>query len=204
MEDQGLKSLGNLVEKVTPWLLDVGTWIFGGLIAVNLVVIASLIAIGPVDTAIQVSMTALACALPLNVAGIVLLRLTKDVSDIRFDDLALRAFQDAGFPDIETYFPPPLQRAPLQKRRSEVVLLFSLGMAALSVALTTTGLAAALWQMAWWIGVVLFSMSVVSGVLVLLAMATALPPESATHRERTAATMPRKSPDDADLTDAAA
>jgi hypothetical protein len=207
MDDQAersMKSLGNLVEKVTPWLLDVGSWIFGGLMAVNLVVIASLITVGPVDSAIQVSMTALVCALPLNVAGIVLLRLTKDVSDIRLDDLTLRVFQEAGFPEIETYFPPPQQRAALQKRRSEIVLLFSLGIAALSVALTMTGLAAALWHMAWWMGVVLFSMSVVSGLLVLLAMVMALPPESATQGERTAATMPRKSPDDADLTDAAA
>jgi len=118
MDDQAersMKSLGNLVEKVTPWLLDVGSWIFGGLMAVNLVVIASLITVGPVDSGIQVSMTALVCALPLNVAGIVLLRLTKDVSDIRLDDLTLRVFQEAGFPEIETYFPSPQQERRCRK-----------------------------------------------------------------------------------------
>jgi len=39
----------------------------------------------------------------LNVAGIVLLRLIKDVNEVGLDDLTLRAFQDAGFPS------PPAQ-----------------------------------------------------------------------------------------------
>jgi hypothetical protein len=43
----------------------------------------------------------------VNVAGIVLLRLIKDVTDVGLDDLALRAFQEAAFPDIEAYFPSP-------------------------------------------------------------------------------------------------
>jgi hypothetical protein len=173
-----MKSLGNLVEKVTPWLLDVGSWIFGGLIAVNLVVIASLITVGPVDTAIRISIAALACALPMNVAGIVLLRLTKDATDIQLDDLTLRSFQDAGFPDIDAYFPAPQDRETLRKRRSKIVLMISLGIAALSVALTLAGLVAALWHMAWWIGVVLLATAVVSAISVVLSIALALPPQS--------------------------
>jgi len=33
-----MKGLRGLAERITPWLVEVGGWIFGGLIAVNLVV----------------------------------------------------------------------------------------------------------------------------------------------------------------------
>ena len=46
----------------------------------------------------------LAAALRLNVAGIILLRLIKDVHDVGLDDLTRRAFQEAGFPEIDAYF----------------------------------------------------------------------------------------------------
>jgi len=119
--------LRNLAERITPSLVDVGSWIFGGLIAVNLVVLSALITVGPIDAAIQTSTAALAAALPLNVAGIVLLRLIKDVNDVGLDDLTLRAFQDAGFPNIDAYFPPPGERAVQQARRSRVAMLYSMG-----------------------------------------------------------------------------
>jgi len=67
------RGLRNLAEKTSPWLTDVGSWIFGGLTAVNLVVISALITVGPVDAAIRTSTAALTAALPLNVAGIILL-----------------------------------------------------------------------------------------------------------------------------------
>ena len=35
---------------------------------------------------------------------IILLRLIKDVNDVGLDDLTQRAFQDAGFPEIDAYF----------------------------------------------------------------------------------------------------
>jgi hypothetical protein len=41
-------------------LVDVGSWIFGALTAVNLVVISALITVGPVDAAIRLSTAALA------------------------------------------------------------------------------------------------------------------------------------------------
>src|SRR6185503_7062419 len=85
------RGLRNLAERITPWLVDVGSWIFGGLTAVNLVAISALITVGPVDAAIRTSTAALAAALPLNVAGIMLLRVIKDVNDVGLDDLTLRA-----------------------------------------------------------------------------------------------------------------
>lgn len=175
---RAFRGLRNLAEKTTPWLIDVGSWIFGGLTAANLVVISALLTVGPVDAAIRTSTAALAVALPLNLAGIILLRLVKDVKDVGLDDQTLRAFQDAGFPDISAYFPSPRERVFQQGQRSRVVLLFSLGMAALSTALTLIGMAAALWHMGRWIAIVLLSAVVLSAVLVTLAIACALPPKT--------------------------
>ena len=172
------RALRNLAERITPWLVDVGSWIFGGLTAVNLVVISALITVGPVDAAIRTSTAALAAALPLNVAGIILLRLIKDVNDVGLDDLTLRAFQDAAFPEIDAYFPSPVERASQHARRSRVALLYSLGIAAVSIALTVTGMAAAVWHMGHWIAFVLVSAVILSAVLVTVAIAHALPRES--------------------------
>jgi hypothetical protein len=175
---QSIQGLGNLIERITPWLFEVGSWIFGGLIAFNLVVIASLITVGPVDDIILVSITAFACALPLNVAGVFLLRMVKDMKEIAIDDLTLQAFQDAEFPDIEAYFPPAGERAVLYKRRSRVALRYALGIVLVSTALTLTGLVAAVWYMAWWVGVALLVMIILSTVLVMAVLAHSLPPAS--------------------------
>jgi hypothetical protein len=60
------KALGDLLERITPWLFEVGSWIFGGLVAFNLVLVSALLTVGPVDRAILISITAFACALPLK------------------------------------------------------------------------------------------------------------------------------------------
>jgi hypothetical protein len=118
----------------------------------------------------------------LNVAGIILLRLFKDVNEVSLDDLTLRAFQDAGFPDIDAYFPSPRKREAEKARRSRVALLYALGIVMVSTALTTTGLAAAVWHMGRWIAFVLLSTMILSAALVTLVIAHALPPESDAER----------------------
>jgi len=167
--------LRNLAERITPWLVDVGSWVFGGLIAVNLVVLSALITVGPIDVPIRTSTAALAAALPLNVAGIVLLRLIKDVNDVGLDSLTLRAFQDAGFPNIDAYFPSPGERAVQQARRSRVAILYATGIAALSIALTMTGMSAAMWHMGRPIAFVLFAPATLSVAVVVVAIAHTLP-----------------------------
>lgn len=181
--ERSLKALANLIERITPWLFAVGSWVFGGLIAFDLVVLSSLMAIGSVDAAILVSVTAFACALPLNVAGIVLLRLTTDLTEIEIDHLALQAFKDADFPDVEAYFPSPSERASQHKRRAILTLRYALGMAALSGLLTLIGLIAALSHVARWIAAVFLVMVVLSTALVVVAIAHALPPESEAEKE---------------------
>lgn len=176
---QSLDAIGRLLDRTTPWLSEIGSWIFGGLVAVNLVVISSLLTVGPVDAAVRISVTVFACALPLNVAGIVVLRLTKDLMDFGVDELALQAFKESGFPEIDAYFPPATERSALLKRRASLALRYSLAIAALSAALTFTGVVAALWHMAWWIGSVLLAMVVLSAGLVLVVFAHAQPPEFA-------------------------
>ena len=96
-----LKGLGGFVEEIAPWLFAVGSWISGGLTAFGLVAISALLTVGPVDKAVLISITAFACALPLNVSAIFLLRMVRDAKELRVDEVALRAFQDAEFPNVE-------------------------------------------------------------------------------------------------------
>ena len=100
------------------------------------------------------------------------------MNDVGLDDLTLRAFRDAGFPNIDAYFPSPPERTSRHARRARVALLYSLGIAALSLALTVTGMAAAVWHMGRWIAFVLLSAVILSAALVAVVIAQALPPES--------------------------
>ena len=128
---QSLDAIRRLLDRTTPWLSEIGSWIFGGLVAVNFVLISALLTVGPVDSAVRISVTLFACALPMDVAGIVVLRLTKDLMDFGVDDLAVQAFKESGFPEIDVYFPPAPERAAILKRRSGVALRYSLGIAVL-------------------------------------------------------------------------
>jgi len=176
------RGLRNLAERITPWLVEVGSWIFGGLTAVNLIVLSALLTVGPVDAPVGTATAALAAALPLNVAGIILLRLIKDANDVGLDDLTLRAFQDAGFPKVEAYFPSPEESASQHARRSRIALLYSLGIAAVSIGLTVTGMVAAVWHMGHWIAFVLLSAVILSAGLLTVAIAHALPQPSAAEK----------------------
>jgi hypothetical protein len=180
---QSLDAIDRLLDRTTPWLSEIGSWIFGGLVAVDLVGISSLLTVGPVDAAVRLSITLLACALPISVAGIIVLRLTKDLTDFGVDDLALQAFKESGFPNIESYFPPARQRPAVLKRRAGIALRYALAIAAVSAALTLAGLVAALWHMAWWIGGALLVMAALSAGLVIVVFARANNAETAEDAE---------------------
>ena len=180
---RAMKGLTALLERMTPWLIEVGSWSLGGLIALNLVVIAALVTVGAVDVPVRIAVVAFACALPLDVAGIVLLRVIKDWQDYRIDELTLQSFQDAHFPEIEAYFPSPRDRALLARRRARVALAYAFGIATTSALLTLIGMAAALWHMAPWIAES-FSVTVALSTLLLIAViAHAMPPESQAEKE---------------------
>jgi len=181
-----LKGLGGFVEEITPWLFAVGNWICGGLTAFGLVAISALLTVGPVDKAVLISITAFACALPLNVSAIFLLRMVRDAKELRVDEVALRAFQDAGFPNVESHFPASLEREFRYKKISKVALAYSLGAAILGVALTLLGLISALWHMAWWIGVAMLAMVILClcASLSIFVIGHSTMHESDRHRQR--------------------
>ena len=59
-----------------------------------------------------------------------------------------------------------------EQRRARVVLRYSYALLAFSVTLTFIGVTAALWHMAWWIGVAFLGMAVASQVIFLVAVAS--------------------------------
>ena len=178
---QSMQAVGNLIERITPWLFAFGSWIFGGLIAFNLLVIASLITVGPIQPVILVSITAFACALPLNMAGLFLLKLVQEMKDVGIDEHMRHTFQQAGFP-IEAYF--PLEDASLQRRKTRITLSYAVSIAILSITLSLVGMVAALWYMAWWAGIVFLIMVLLSLLLVILVIAHSLPPASEEEKEQ--------------------
>ena len=162
-----VSAFGALIEGIAPWLLDLGSWIFGALIAFDLVILGALLTVGPVDTAIIVSTAAFALALPSDVAGFFLLRLMADLKNVDLEKVATQAFQEVGF-DV----PAPSNEGSLEKKRTRVVLGYSYGLLTLAVFLTLIGITAALWHMAWWIGVIFVPMVVASQSVVFKAIAS--------------------------------
>jgi MFS family permease len=180
---QSIKAIGKLVERITPWLMEFGSWLFGSLIALTLLVLASLLTVGPVDLAVLIATAALALALPLAVAGLFLLRLDQDLKRIGIEEELAQAFQDTGFPD-GGQSPSPQTADSLRRRRAGVILVYSLAMLLVSVVLALIGVSAALWHMAWWIGIAFLAMVVISQGIVIAAFANARPPDSPEEKER--------------------
>lgn len=165
-----LKGLGTLIERITPWLLELGSWIFGALIAFSLLVLASLLTVGPVDRAVLVATAAFALALPPDVAGLLLLRLAVDMSKVRLDDVATQAFTEAGFRAEDVMPAGDIERA--MNRRTKSVLAYCYAILTVSILVTLVGVTAAFWHMAWWIGVMFLAMVGVSIGVLLAAFAS--------------------------------
>ncbi len=167
--ERTIAGLVKLVERITPWLLDLGNWIFGALIALNLLVLSALMTIGPVDEAVLIATATFALALPPDVAGFLLLRLAADMNSVDLEEVATQAFVEAGF-EVKTRGPAQSPKE-AQQRRARVVLRFSYTLLSITIVLTFIGVTAALWHMAWWIGVAFVGMAAVSQVVVFVAMA---------------------------------
>jgi hypothetical protein len=167
-----------MIERITPWLLDLGSWIFGALIAFNLLILASLLTVGPVDRAVLVATAALALALPPDVAGFVLLRLLQDMKNLQLETAAFKSFEEAGFAIPAEDRPGPADIEAGRRRRTGLVLISGYSILAISFLLTIVGVTAALWHMAWWIGLAFLIVTVLSQVLVAWVITTS-PPTSA-------------------------
>jgi ABC-type multidrug transport system fused ATPase/permease subunit len=181
LDRQSMKALEAVTESITPWLVEFGTWIFAGLSGFALIVLAQLITVGPVEPPIIMSAVALALTLPLNLTGLLLLRLVQDMK--RYEDKLAQGFHDASL-IMGADYASPLAASPTQKRRTEVILLISLGMLTVSGLLTLIGLVAALWHVAWWIGVLFLLMTIISLGIVVVALSVVRPPQSQEERER--------------------
>jgi hypothetical protein len=167
---QTLKGFGTMVERVTPWLLDLGSWIFGALIAFDLLIMAALLTVGPADLAALIAAAAFALALPPSVAGFFLLRLLEDIKKARLEDVAIEALQEVGLSvnQVQT----PKESESIVKQRTKIALIYSYSILSVSVLLTVIGVSAALWHMAWWISVSFVVVTLVSPGVVVGAMAS--------------------------------
>lgn len=165
-----VSGLEAVVDRITPWLLDLGNWIFGGLIALNLLILGSLMTIGPVDNAVLVATAALALALPPDAAGFLLLRLAADMKKVDLEEVATSAFVEAGFTREEPAAEASDSQA-AERKRTRTVLRYSYGLLTLTILLTVIGITAAMWHMAWWIAVGFVAVTVVSQSLVFGAIA---------------------------------
>ena len=178
--------LGNVMEKLKPWLFEFGSWIFGGLLAFNLVIVAPLLTIGLGHVEILVSILAFACALPLNVSGILVLKLTKDMHDMAIDEVMKQAFEDMNGTQVDPAF-AIVGDNPITKRRSDGGLAYSMRLAGVSIVLTTIGMIAALWYVAWWIGAVFIIVILVTlgiTITVITRLMRPSPEEADKLRER--------------------
>ncbi len=180
-DHKNVRAFGKFLgQKNPPWLLEVGSWIFGGLIAFNLIVMAALIHVGPVDQAVLVGTAAFALSLPLDVTGLILLRLLQDLKQISLEEELARNFQDFDFTvGIST----PAMLEALREKRTRVMLGYSVGILAPSALLTLAGMTAAMWHMAWWIGVGFFAMVLIALVIVNRAIVNSRPAESQEAKE---------------------
>lgn len=156
---------GQFVDVVAPWLLELGSWIFGALIAFNLVILSAVLTVGPVDNAMTIAMASFALALPVDVAGFLLLRLVTDMRKIRFQEVAEKAFEEAGFGADQA---TPGKNA--ERKFQSVTLRYTYTLMSLAILLTLAGITAALWHGAWWIGVAFLVMALLTQTIVLAAM----------------------------------
>lgn len=181
---QSMKAYSRLLDKGTPWLFEVGSWIFGGLIAFTLLILSALITVGPVDLYIKSATAALALALPLDVTGLVLLRLVQDLKPVKFEEGVSQTFQEVGLTPDGMQIPSLTSLQALRIRGTRVALRFALAILAFSIVLTLAGITVALWHMAWWIGLAFLAMVVVNLVIVIVAMVASQPPVTPQERAR--------------------
>jgi hypothetical protein len=180
--NQGIQAYNSILERITPWLFEVGSWIFGGLIAFTVLIIGALLPVRPVDLPVEIATAVFALALPLDVTGLVLLRIVRDVKPIGFEQGIVRAFQEAGLTPGEQQIPSLTTLEAVRKRGTRNVVYTAIGILTLSAVLTLAGMVAALWHVAWWIAVAFGVMVFICQVIVQIVMVTSQPPLSAEEK----------------------
>jgi hypothetical protein len=163
------QAFDRLLDAATPYLLELGSWIFGALLAGNLVVLAALLTVGPVDAATIIATTAFAIVLPLDIAGLVLIRIVRDLEQTGLEAVVVRTFEEAGYPEPEGA-PSTADLAQRSQTRDRRALLVAYGLIVLAASLTGVAMVATLWHIAWFAGIAFAAMVPISGLVVLVAM----------------------------------
>lgn len=182
---QVMTALNRTVEAAAPWLLDLGTWIFGALIGFDLLMVAALLTVGPVDRAVLISTAAFAAGLPPEVSAFVLLRLVRDLKENKIEQIAAQTFADAGVDNVRDLLPVQEQQAEgALARRTMRVLAVAYGLLGVSTASALVGITATLWHMAWWIAVMFAGVVAVSQFVVFQVLVQSPKRASAPGRQR--------------------
>jgi MFS family permease len=145
-------------------------------------IIGALLPIRPVDLPVEIAIAVFALALPLNVTGLVLLRVVQDVKPVGFEEGIVRVFQEAGFTPGEQQIPSLTTLEAVRKRGTRNVLYTALGILTLSGVLTLVGMVAALWHVAWWIAVAFGVMVFICQIIIQIVMVTSQPRASAEEK----------------------
>lgn len=159
---QVTQALTRTLQAAAPWLLDLGTWIFGALIAFAVLMLGALLTVGPVDRAMLISTAAFAVGLPPEVGAFLLLRLVRDLEENKIEQIATRSFEEAGVDNVDDFLPVEANRTEgTLARRMVRVLGASYALLGVSVGSAVVGISALLWHMGWWIAVAFLSVLVV-------------------------------------------
>lgn len=157
-----MQALNRTLEAAAPWLLDLGTWIFGALIGFAILMLGALLTVGPVDRAVLISTAAFAVGLPPEVGAFLLLRLMRDLEENKIEQIAARSFAEAGVDNVDDFLPVEANRTEgTLARRMMRVLGASYGLLGVSVGSAVVGITALLWHMGWWIAVAFLGVLVV-------------------------------------------
>jgi hypothetical protein len=153
----------------------------GGLIAFTLLVLSALLTVGPVDRAVRLATVSFSLALPLDVCGLILLRLVQDIKPVAFEEVT-QAFQDAGLTPGEQQIPSLTILQAVRIRGTQITLRYALSILGVCSVLTLAGMTMALWHMAWWIAASFAMMTFISFGTAGAAMSAFQPPVSAAER----------------------
>lgn len=153
-------------QEITAKLLyDLGGWIFGGLIVVNLMLLQALISLGFADRALLIAGLAGVLAFPFNLAGLGVIRYFNALSQAVED--AQKVLAQNGNLDAETLIKLTRDSAALPPDKHRV-MDSSVSLALyLSVLFTVIGLCSALWHISWAVTLLLIVAGVLAALLVL-------------------------------------
>jgi len=180
--EKAKKAFEQWLPAIAPWLFEFGSWLFGGLIAFSILLVQAPILLGPVDPAVIICATTVAVALPLDITGLFLLRIVRDAKQFGFEELFVNSIPDVGSSEEQTRHLERLDAA--RKRRETVVLNSSTAILFTTLALTLIAIIAALWHVAWWVGVIFLAMVLVCVVLISIIMTLSRPPETEEDKRR--------------------